>query len=172
MTLDAAKELSNSIIAAIQPYCLRAEVTGVVRREWECDIKRVAIIAIPDTTDADKLLTLRHIVNTRWGEPAKGAFPSKQTTINRLQKIDFFWVRKETWGYTQFFRTGAQFFVVRAITYWKRQFGGDVGGGHMYDAQGAVVPTLEEDDVFAAMQCKPIPPKSRFDDKYKKRYYA
>lgn len=172
MTLDSAKELSKSIIAAIQPYCHRAEVTGVVRREWEVDIKRVAIIAIPDTSDIGSLVTLRHIVNTRWGEPEKGPFPAKQTTINRLQKIDFFWVTKDTWGYTQFFRTGAQFFVVRAINYWKKQFGGDVGGGHLYDAQGQVVPTLEEDDVFAAMQCKVIPPKSRFDDKYKKRYYA
>ena len=161
MILEEAQALTSAVMEQVAPLCIRAEPTGVVRRKWDCDIKHIELIAIPDHRDLAKLRALRDVVNRRWGNPRSGEFPSKHTSIRSAAPIDIYWVNRDTWGYMQFFRTGSVDFVLRALRYWKNKLGGSHSEGHLYNPSGDLVPTPEEQDVFNALQCKFIDPEKR-----------
>lgn len=157
MTLSQATTKSEEIVAALKPYCHRIEVAGSVRRKKMEDIKDIEICAIPNN---QHLASIRELVNQKWGNPEIGAFPSKYTKVRGSVAIDFFWLTKENWGLQFFIRTGPAEFVKRALAYWKEHTGGYSEGGILHNDAGSIVPTLEEEDVFKALEVaggKPCP---------------
>jgi DNA polymerase/3'-5' exonuclease PolX len=159
MNLQEAEKLAREIVALVRPLCIRCEVAGSVRRKKIDDIKDVEIVAIPDSK---QLFALRDVVNTHWGQPSAGAFPSKYTRIRTHVNIDFFWCSTETFGLNFFIRTGDAEYAKRGLAYWKKvSTGGYAKEARLYTAKGELVPTPEEEDVFTAMGAKFLAPEKR-----------
>jgi DNA polymerase/3'-5' exonuclease PolX len=164
-----AKKKADEILEAIRPFCHRAEIAGSIRRKKSTDIKDIEICAIPNSVHARELAD---IVNKRWGEPSQGKFPSKYTKVRSIYNIDFFWPSKETWGLIYFIRTGPAEFGQRMLAYWKTiTEGGYSEEGQLRLADGTIVPTLEEEDVFRVLEqygkrpCPFLPPERRLSIK-------
>jgi DNA polymerase/3'-5' exonuclease PolX len=162
---DEAKKLADDLIATLRPLCVRAEIAGSVRRLKQTDIKDVEIVAIPNPVHAFELL---RIVNSKWGKPSAGEWPSKYTKIRSQYSIDLFWPNAETWGLIYFIRTGPAEFGHRMLGYWKQiTNGGYSEDGVLHLADGTPVFTPEEADVFRVLEqygkvrCPFIPPEKR-----------
>ena len=169
MNYDDAKSRADEIIGMIRPFCHRAEIAGSIRRKKTVDIKDIEICAIPNTVYARELA---FVVNRKWGEPAAGKFPSKYTKVRAVANIDFFWPTKETWGLIYFIRTGPREFGQRMLAYWKTiTEGGYSEDGILHLADGTIVPTPEEEDVFKVLAhygkrpCPCLPPERRLAQK-------
>lgn len=162
MTLADAQSLAAQIVAVIEPFCLsdRCKVAGSVRRLCpECG--DIEIVAVPDNRC---LRELQAVVNTRWGIPEIGPFPSKYTRVRGRYPIDFFWCSKETFGLNYFIRTGSVQFAHRALCHWKES----TRGGFAHEARlwpggsGEVpIPTPTEEAVFEALGWDWVPPEKR-----------
>lgn len=149
MNYDEASKLADEIVTALRPFCHRCEVAGSVRRKKQYDIKDVEIVFIPKPECAREIADL---VNKRWGEPTMGKWPSLYCKIRGRHSIDFFTTTKEKWGMIYFIRTGPGEFGQRMLAYWKTiTNGGYSEDGILHLADGTLVPTLEEQDVFDAL---------------------
>ena len=158
MLLSLAKQSAQEIREELERFCLRVEIAGSIRRE-KFEVGDIEIVAIPD---ARHLFELKKLVNTKWGTPSKGAFPSKFTMIRGRLSIDIFWPNLRTWGLTYFIRTGSADFVRGALIHWKKLYGKEA---HSEDCQlfngKEFVPTPEESDVFHALKTPYIEPQDR-----------
>lgn len=165
MNLDDALTRGNEILAAIRPFCHRAEIAGSVRRKKSTDIKDIEVCAIPNTVFARELA---EVVNSRLGIPSAGKFPSRYTKVRAIAMIDFFWLNAKNWGLLYFVRTGPAEFGHRALIFWKQiTKGGYSEDGILHLADGTPVETLEEIDVFRVLEqyggkpCPWIAPEKR-----------
>ena len=158
MLLTVAQPIAQEIRDELERFCLRIEIAGIIRRE-KFEVGDIEIVAVPDSR---QLYELRKLVNTKWGTPTKGAFPSKFTMIRGRFNIDIFWPNLRTWGLTYFIRTGSADFVRGALSHWKRLHGEKA---HSEDCQlfdgKQFVPTEEEKDVFTALRTPFIEPQDR-----------
>lgn len=150
MIYDDAKSRADGILQVIRPLCLRSELAGSVRRMKPDDIKDIEFVSIPDPKRA---FELRHVVNSAWGKPVMGEWPSLYTKIRLHQNIDFFWTDARKWGLLFFIRTGPAEYGERMLRYWKII----TNGGYSKDcilhlADGTPVETPEEEDVFKAIE--------------------
>lgn len=167
MNLDYAKIKAAEILNTIRPLCLTAsdgyslcQVAGSVRREKPDDIKDIEIVAVPAPIH---MSYLKDIVNNLWGTPQIGAFPSKYTKIRAVLNIDFFWCTVETFGLNFFIRTGSREWGQKALEHWKKLTnGGYSQGAQLHRADGTIVPTPREEDVFTALQVRFVPPNRRY----------
>lgn len=160
MDYRTALDCANEILGALAPYCIRIGIAGSIRRKKAEGIKDVELVAIPRPANAREL---HEIVNSRWGRPSAGAFPSRYTKIRSARSIDLFWTDAERWGLIYFIRTGPADFSHGALAHWKRiTNGGYSEEGILHRASGEVVATLEEADVFRVMNVPFIPPEKRF----------
>lgn len=165
MNYTEAKTLADDILTTLRPLCHRAEIAGSVRRLKQHDIKDVEVCAIPNSAHA---IELRQIVNSKWGVPCAGLWPSKYTKIRTNLSIDLFWPNAETWGLIYVIRTGPAEFGQRMLAFWKTVTkGGYSEDGILHLADGTPVPTPEESDVFRVFEkysgkrCPFIPPEKR-----------
>lgn len=158
MKLQDAIQSAELIRDELERFCLRIEIAGSIRRK-KPDVNDIEIVAIPDSR---QLYELKKLVNTRWGPPKQGEFPSRFTMIRNSVNLDLFWPTKSTWGMTLFIRTGSADFVRGALSHWKRKHG---EGAHsenctLWDGKQFVF-TPEEKDVFAALGVAWIEPQFR-----------
>lgn len=167
MNLEDAQSRANEVLAAVKPFCHRAEIAGSIRRLKRFDIKDIEICAIPNSAHARDLSDL---VNARWGIPAMGKFPSLYTKVRGIYNVDFFWPTKETWGLIFLIRTGPAEFGKRMLQYWKTiTNGGYSKDGILHLPGGTPVPTPEEEDVFQVLEdyggkkCPFIKPEHRLE---------
>lgn len=151
MKLENALAQANEIAATVRPFCTRLEIAGSIRRSKPDDIKDIEIVAVPNNR---LLFELTRTVNTEWGPPVIGAFPSKYTKIRGRLCIDFFWcLDPKTWGMLYWIRTGPAEYVANGLKHWKMISGGGKSEGCLlYDGKGTHIPTPEEEDVFNALQ--------------------
>lgn len=168
MNLSDADKYAAELLAAIQPFCVpdRCMVVGSVRRRVP-QPNDVELIAIPITTDFDKLDGLRKIVNGgRFGSVEVGAFPSRYTRLRGPHcKLDLFWNSRESYGLNTFIRTGSASFATAGLVHWKKiTNGGYSEGAILHLADGTPVKTWVEEEVFEALKCKWIPPEKRNRD--------
>lgn len=160
MDYQHALEYANEIIGTLSPYCTRVGIAGSVRRKKKIDIKDIEVVAIPRTTN---LYELAAIVNSKWGIPSAGAFPSRYTKVRGAYAIDFFWTDPKRWGMIYFIRTGPAEFVQHALAHWKRiTKGGYSEEGILHTPDGKPVETPEEKDVFIQLRTNFIPPEQRY----------
>jgi DNA polymerase/3'-5' exonuclease PolX len=161
MNLKDAHREAIEICKVLQPYCVekRLRIAGSIRRQKVDLIKDIEIVAIPNNVF---LLELKNIVNSKWGEPDAGKFPSKYTKVRGYRNIDFFWCTPKTFGLNFFIRTGPQSFVTRALSVWKAlSKGGYSEGAILHNADGSIVETLTEEDVFRALGWNFVRPENR-----------
>lgn len=166
MNYDDAFSKAEEIRKAIEPFCLpdRCAIAGSIRRKKPVDIKDIEIVALPDLTDSKKFDGLRKAINGNlFGSVDIGAFPSKYTrVVGSVCNIDFFWQSKASWGLNLFIRTGPADFAMRALAHFKKITNGGYSlNANLYLSDGTLVPTPHEEDVFAALKCKWIPPERR-----------
>lgn len=163
MNLDLADKIASDVLNRLKPLCHRIEVTGRVRRRKPSDIKDVELLAIPDTTDINRLAELKKMVNSAWGPPRHGAFPSRCTEIKGSYEIKFWWVTKRTWAVSMFIHTGSTSFVSNAMDAWKKiSQGGYFQEGMMHAKDGTPLDIMEEPEIFQHLRMQPIEPKMRF----------
>jgi DNA polymerase/3'-5' exonuclease PolX len=169
MILKDAKLLAAEVIQHLEPLCLLHQgetqehvlccVAGSVRRGKLQMIKDVEIVYVPDTT---KLQEVAKLLNTKWGEPAIGRFPSLYTKIRGRYNVDLFCCTRETFGMNYFIRTGPDSFCRRFLATWKEKTnGGYSNGAILHLSDGTVVPTPTELSVFNALGWKFVRPEHR-----------
>jgi DNA polymerase/3'-5' exonuclease PolX len=165
MNYAEAKKVADEIIAKIRPLCIRAEIAGSVRRQKQDMIKDIEIVAIPNPVHAYEL---HSVVNSHWGKPAMGAWPSLYTKIRTHVNIDFFWTDPVKWGLLFFIRTGPAEYGERMLRYWKQiTNGGKSENCILHLADGTPVFTPEEEDVYRVLEkysgkpCRWQPPEKR-----------
>lgn len=159
MNLDDAIALATGIRNKLLPLCLRCEIAGSIRRKKPSMIKDVEICLVPNP---QHLFEIKDLINSAWGKPAIGAFPSKYCRIRAYVNIDFFIPTLPEWGLNFFIRTGSAEFAQRALAHWKKITGGGYSEScQLHYKDGIICPTPEETDVFQALQCKFLPPEKR-----------
>lgn len=163
MNLDLAERTAADVLNRLKPLCTRIEITGRVRRRKPSDIKNIELLAVPDLTNVDRLAQLKKAVNTTWGHPKAGLFPSRCTEIRSSCDIKIWWVDKRTWAVAMFVHTGSTSFVESAIEAWKRvSNGGYFQDGQMYEANGRPLDIAEEQEIFQLLKMPAVEPKMRF----------
>jgi DNA polymerase/3'-5' exonuclease PolX len=172
-TLTTAESYAKQVHDAIGAYCLRHETVGSTRRKKPNDIKDVELVCLPDP---QRLSELKAIVNSKWGTPKSGPFPSKYTQIRSLVNLDLFWASRETFGLVMFIRTGPRGYVARALGHWKKITNGGYSDEAILwkpDGNGGFVshPTLTEESVFAALNAPFVPPEHRYETLEEQKRY-
>ena len=161
MILREATATAAAVIKAIGPLCVRCEAVGAVRRQHDTEIKVVEIVAIPNVSH---LMALRDVINSRWGPPSAGPFPSKFTKIRRVVPLDFHWVNAAQWGLAVFMLTGPTTFVQPALQRWKREHE-DMGcerDFRLYQSpELEPMKIVEEMDVFQCFEAEFVKPEER-----------
>lgn len=84
MNLETAQKFAAEVHAVIVPLCEKCEIAGSIRRQKREDIKDIEIVAIPSLAGYGDL---KRVVNSKWGLPDQGRFPSKYTRIRGLAKM-------------------------------------------------------------------------------------
>lgn len=159
MNLSTAIQQADEILRTLSPFCHRIEIAGSVRRQKPDGIKDIEICLIPR---ADSLFHLAVAINSKWGLPAAGKWPAKYTKIRGLADIDIFTATVENWGLLFWIRTGPADYVRNGLARWKTvSKGGYSEGAQLHDAQGSVILTPEEKDVFAALRWPWVQPLDR-----------
>jgi DNA polymerase/3'-5' exonuclease PolX len=159
MNLRDAEKIAEEVRLELLPFCIEARIAGSVRRQKVDMIKDVELVCVPDNKQLHELMA---IVNSKWGEPSIGKFPSKYTRIRGAHNLDLFWSTPQTFGLNYFIRTGPQSFVTRALSIWKKT----TGGGYSKDcilhrADGTPVETPDEEAVFRALGWNFVRPQNR-----------
>lgn len=159
MTIASALNIAEEVKVALAQYCHQIEVAGSVRRRKLVDIKDIEIVAVPR---AASLMDLQRLVNSCWGEPSIGRFPSKYTRIRGAYNLDLFWCTAETFPLNLFIRTGPADYSHRGLVRWKQVSGGGWSkDARLHRADGTLVDLKTEEDVFQALRWPWSPPEER-----------
>lgn len=183
--LRAAQRYADELVAMLRPYCHRVEVAGSIRR-GKPRVKDIELVCEPivDVLARDlwgnvvaERVTLYEFLEAvrrvggdfgprldRNGRPAIGE--RYQRLVYCGVALDLFIVRPPAqFGLIYAIRTGPSAFSQRLVT--QRRFGGylpdgwHVRDGALHDADGNVVETPDEEDVFRAIGLTWIPPHER-----------
>lgn len=178
MKLPQAKEIADSVVNMLSPYCERIMIAGSIRRN-KPEVKDIEVVCIPKGVIAQF-----NTVNDLWGEtkhivtrtkpckeyvdavnmytPIKGEADGKYTQRMLTQGIvlDLFTATYENWGYILAMRTGSAAFSKEVLaTGWvKNGYNGHEG---MLFRNGIPVPVREEIDLFNICNVKYLEPQWR-----------
>lgn len=185
--LDQARHIADQILDRFAPACLRIEVVGSIRRA-EPVIGDIELIAIPATdrpvfganpdkwnwTRVDHLLAELDSAgkidivagNNHRGPERKMVRFMVIGSKNNLYQVEL-WLQPSpsTYGMNKMFRTGDRYFAQWMIT--SSEKGGALPPGWwsddaiLHDADGNVVATPEEEDVFTALGLPFVEPQDR-----------
>lgn len=156
------------LLEILRPFCIRIELAGSLRRETPI-VGDIEIVAIPKRpvdlfgtplkthTALDKFLDRHGMAFGKRGE-------SYQQFTYGSNKVDLFLPTIETWGCIFAIRTGSWEFSRWLVT--SQAAGGATPEGFIFRdgrlyAQGRLLTTPEEADVFAALGLAYIPPRQR-----------
>jgi DNA polymerase/3'-5' exonuclease PolX len=186
MNYLTAKHIANELVTGLRDACQRIEIAGSVRRA-KAEVKDLELVCIPLPGAPRPEFGQKPFVS--WlgqalhnleqanylGTRIKDGEKYKQIIINtkslgfittELFKLDLFIVRPETWGVQFAIRTGPAEFSHKLVT--RQEWGGllpdhmKVEDGLLWDTQTRqVIPTLEEQDFFAALGLEWLEPKAR-----------
>ena len=161
--------IAERVVEALRPYCERIAIAGSLRREKPMvgDIEIVAIPRrrvdlfnepLPGPTILDAFLDSRAVAFAKRGERYQQFRYGAQTTV------DLFLPTAATWGSVFTIRTGSWEFSRWLVT--SQAAGGAAPDGLIFRdgrllANGRLLLTPEETDVFAALGLAYIPPVER-----------
>ena len=174
MELNAAKDIANSIVQAIEPACHRAHVAGSIRR-LKPEVKDIEIVAIVNDYGLlyEKLAQFGRFIKP--GVPDVVDWPTKpgakyvRMLLHGSIKLDLFVASQENFGALFAMRTGSGVssnglpgFVPGLFSAWKKKS----GGGRMVNCmpttpEGISIPVPEEEDFFQLCGVEWIPPENR-----------
>jgi len=177
--LAEATGIARVIAEDLAPYCDRIEVAGSVRRR-KAVVSDIEIVAIPRYEPAGLFGDRRanalweHLhADTRYrfvqGDSPEGRYYKLRLPAHDDLQLDLFLAQPDNWGWILLMRTGTAAFSAGVLGEWKRRrgLGKDQPGsidGRLVDRTGQVVPTPEEDTVFALVGRAVIPPEQCTDD--------
>lgn len=182
--LRAAQRYADELVALLRPYCHRVEVAGSIRR-GKPQVKDIELVCEPiaramahdlwgnpvsDHVELYGFLEAQRCAGVleprldRNGRPAIGE--RYQRLVYRGVALDLFICRPPAqFGLLYVIRTGPAEFSHRLVT--QRRFGGllpdgwHVRDGALHDADGNVIETPDEGDVFRVLGLDWIPPHER-----------
>ena len=180
MPLAEARKIADEIVAAIRPFCVRAEVAGSVRRRKEV-VGDVEIVAIPSDFDGLTAALSKFGQHIKPGVPDVIPWqPKKNAKYLRLRlsqgiNLDVFCANVDNWGPLFVMRTGSGTgpngspwggFVPQVFKRWKKVS----GGGRMTDCMpttvdGVQLACAEETDFFELLGLEWVDPWDRTSNK-------
>jgi DNA polymerase/3'-5' exonuclease PolX len=185
MAFEVASKLASEAVAYLDPYCIRLQVVGSVRRQKPGGIHDIEVLCVPKLVESETTLTpvpaLRpETVETLlvrapfgYGRPDKNGraapFSDKYYRLTYKQEgFDLFVCQPPAeWGLLELIRTGPADFSHEFVTrLW--EYGLRSRDGHIEDAKGKRVPTPEEADAFRACRLQYIEPKDRTVEKLRR----
>ena len=170
LPLAQARQIAESVIVRLEPYCERIEIAGSIRRQ-KPEVGDIEIVAIPKPT-FDLFGTpgmephqLDIVTWEDFGNMVKGGHKYKQIELREGVNLDLFIVTPPAqWGIQFLIRTGSADFSHRFVTH-KGQ--GGLLPGYLRVQDGAIwsnnhiIPTPEEIDVFNLAGVEYISPEKR-----------
>lgn len=180
MPYDYALGIAEHLVSKLQPGCERILIAGSLRRR-KPEVGDIELVATPKLTTALDM----------FGEPIAGMERSglddqlamlategytkngakyKQFTYHGAS-VDLFIASPETWGCVATIRTGSADFTHWLVS--PRRSGGGCPSHLKFNegrllSGGAVHPTPEEADVFAALEQRWVEPVDRIDGRWKR----
>ncbi len=179
--LAEAERVAAALVADLEPYCARIATAGSVRRR-KVQVGDIELVAIPryepaglfGDRAANRLWEHLHTSDayrfTKGDHPDGRYYQLALATYPGLQ-VDLFLAQEDNWGLTLLVRTGSAAFSTAMLARWKRVQGigreqpGSVDG-RLVTRDGRVVPTPEEETVFALLGMRPVPPERRTGDSW------
>ncbi len=166
---EAVHPIAQRLVDALRPYCRRIEVAGSLRRETQTvgDIEIVAIPIRPITLFGEELndrpTDLDRFLDAHGVQFIKRGAKYQRFAYGRYE-VDLFLTTSANWGSIFTIRTGSWEFskwLVTSVT-----LGGAAPDGVQFRegrlyADGRLLATPEEEDVFAAIGLSWIPPIER-----------
>ena len=183
MRLSEAKPLAQKILETMNPFIERAEIAGSIRRK-KAECRDIEIVAIPRLGQPKDLFGLEpenllykwamqmereeriHWIKPgtdqiiRWPLQEQGKY-WRGLLVKSGIKLDLFLTTKESWGVIYLIRTGSSDFSFRCVSKYAMESGHNFHNGHLFDSNGRIVPTPEEEDVFRALGLDYIAPEDR-----------
>jgi DNA polymerase/3'-5' exonuclease PolX len=180
---DVAHHFATEVVDLLRPACERIEIAGSLRR-GKADVKDIELLAVPvlesRTVDlfgtqeytapldalCDRLVSVG-ILEYRLDKLGRRAWGARfKRALYQGVALDLFVCRPPAqWGVLLAIRTGPAEFSHRLVT--QQRFGGllpnywSVKDGALHDADGALVETHEERDLFAAIGVEYVEPGAR-----------
>jgi len=177
--LHEAEAISTALVADLEPFCVRIAVAGSIRRRKEM-VGDIEIVVIPryepvglfGDMQANALWAHLHDAGDRYrfvkGDKPDGRYYQLTLPAHDDLQLDLFLAQPDNWGWILLMRTGSAAFSAGVLGEWKRRRGSgkDQPGsidGRLVDHAGQVVPTPDEETVFALVGRAAIPPEGRGD---------
>ena len=170
--------VANKLREALAPYCQVLEIAGSLRRKrpMVADIELVALPNFEEARDLFGKVTHRHDhllarldelaaeekiqKGTKWGTAYRKFYVRSSTKVEYA--VDVFVAKPDNFGNIFVIRTGSSDFSTHLMVH-LNGLGMRHSEGHLYDANGEVVPCPTEEAFFAAIQHPIIPPEMRHD---------
>jgi DNA polymerase (family 10) len=174
--LAEAERIASEIVADLMPVCRRLQVAGSVRRRKEM-VGDIELVAIPRYDPAGLFgdctanalwehLHANEVYRFVKGDNAAGRYYQLALPARPGLQVDLFLTQPDNWGLTLLVRTGSAAFSAAMLARWKRLQGigreqpGSVDG-RLVTRDGRVMPTPEEETVFALLKMAPLAPDQR-----------
>ncbi len=164
MELCTAIQLANEIISFIKPYCNRVEIAGSTRR-GKNTVHDLELVAIPKNINALKNKLGMHLLGMQGKNKSNPFIKGGERYIQfkyMNEQIDLFLASEDNWGLIYLIRTGSAEFSSKILARWKKVSGGGYSeNGHLHTADGKVIITKEEIEVFKLCQMEFVAPELR-----------
>jgi DNA polymerase (family 10) len=175
MDLQTAERKAWQILDHLSPHCSRFEIAGSIRRR-KAQVGDIEVVAIPNTQEADDLFAdsapdvrSPHFVAACFahrvmgqivkGDPQAGRYI--QTRLPCGAQLDLFLATPANWGLILAIRTGSADFSHQVLARgWVRR-GYHSQEGILVAADGSLVPTPEERDLFRVAGVPWVDPERR-----------
>lgn len=185
MFIRDAKAIAERLVSQMSPFCHRVQVAGSIRRGRQ-EVKDVEIVAVPEWGESGLGLFLdggeKINLLLQWAFDAESTGvltwikPGTQEVIPWEPKrdgkywrallcegikLDLFLTTEEQWGLIYLIRTGSAEFSQGVMTYVKHQTRYRIKDGALWDREGQVLATPEEEDVFRLLRLDYVEPRER-----------
>ncbi len=167
--LAAARQTAEYIANTLAPFCDRIEIAGSIRR-GRPQVGDIELVALPrrpvdlfGVPQLDTDTALDQFLAEKQVPLIKNGRKYKQFKYGRYT-VDLFLPESPAhWGSIYTIRTGSHEFNMWIMNTRARQVGVRFVGGLLYTWGRELIPTPEEEDVFAALQMGFVPPERRDD---------
>jgi len=164
MELKTAVKIANEIITLIKPYCSRIEIAGSTRR-GKSNVHDLELVAISININTLKNKLGMHLLSMQGKNKSNPFIKAGERYIQfkyKNEQIDQFLASEDNWGLIYLIRTGSAEFSSKMLARWKKVSGGGYSeNGFLHSADGKVVMTKEEIDVFKLCQLENVAPELR-----------
>jgi len=161
MKHSEAKLIADELISVLEPYCIRIEIAGSVRRK-KANVKDIEICLVPK--NKNKLFNILGLFLLKYNKDFKyfkNGERYKQFEFKGIN-IDMFIGNENNWGLLFAVRTGPAEFSTKILSTWKKvSKGGYSKDGYLHDGEDKMIFTPEETDVFTLCKMEFIEPEFR-----------